>query len=141
MGYSDKKHTVLIIDNAQAVTRDVSCLLEDHGYEVVHKQSHQDAAQWLARGHRADVILNDFNTHCGLDGIEFLKRGLNRGIPTIAFANYEQENMDMVYLGGAIDEFEKTSVMREMNKTPDGPLLTRFLNAIENAAQKQISIA
>lgn len=56
---SKKKHTVLIIDDDEAVKDALNVLLRDEGFDVHNLASGHNVARWLDT-HRPDIILIDY---------------------------------------------------------------------------------
>lgn len=130
MGQPNAKPRVLIIDNANTVVSVVKPYLQQHGFAVAHVRSHTEALGLLNRGVMPDVILNDAFTQCGLTGEAFLKQKHNKGVPTIAFANSQADNMAMVHVG-ACDEYEKNALVTAIHSS--GELAVRFIESVTQA--------
>lgn len=122
--------TILLVDDELEILKSLGEILARFGYQVITKQSAQDALSVLKDGEHIDLVITDYRMP-GMDGLEFLNalRQKDAAVPVIMLTAY-----------GAVESYLKSlslGVFEYVNKPIKAKDLGRVVQAaIDSASRK-----
>lgn len=89
---TDKKPTILVVEDDQGAREIAAMILEAEGYQVVSANGGVQALDMLDGTQGIDLVFSDINMPGGMDGIQLALRvaDLNESIPVILTSGHAQ---------------------------------------------------
>lgn len=121
--------TILLVDDEIEILKSLGEILTRFGYQVIAKQSAQDALSSAKNGASIDLVITDYRMP-GMDGLEFLNalRQMNPSVPVIMLTAY-----------GAVESYLKSlslGVFDYINKPIKAKELGRVVQAAIDSSER-----
>lgn len=121
--------TILLVDDELEILKSLGEILTRFGYQVIAKQSAQEALASVKDGANIDLVITDYRMP-GMDGLEFLNalRQMDPSVPVIMLTAY-----------GAVESYLKSlslGVFEYVNKPIKAKDLGRIVQAAINSAEQ-----
>jgi DNA-binding NtrC family response regulator len=121
--------TILLVDDELEILKSLGEILTRFGYQVIAKQSAQEALASVKDGANIDLVITDYRMP-DMDGLEFLNalRQMDPSVPVIMLTAY-----------GAVESYLKSlslGVFEYVNKPIKAKDLGRIVQAAINSAEQ-----
>jgi DNA-binding NtrC family response regulator len=121
--------TILLVDDELEILKSLGEILSRFGYQVIARQSAQEALASVKDGANIDLVITDYRMP-GMDGLEFLNalRQMDPSVPVIMLTAY-----------GAVESYLKSlslGVYEYVNKPIKAKELGRIVQAAINSAEQ-----
>lgn len=121
--------TILLVDDELEILKSLGEILTRFGYQVIARQSAQEALASVKDGAKIDLVITDYRMP-GMDGLEFLNalRQMDPSVPVIMLTAY-----------GAVESYLKSlslGVYEYVNKPIKAKELGRIVQAAINSAEQ-----
>jgi len=121
--------TILLVDDELEILKSLGEILTRFGYQVIAKQSAQEALASVKDGANIDLVITDYRMP-DMDGLEFLNalRQMDPSVPVIMLTAY-----------GAVESYLKSlslGVFEYVNKPIKAKDLGRIVQAALNSAEQ-----
>jgi DNA-binding NtrC family response regulator len=121
--------TILLVDDELEILKSLGEILTRFGYQVIAKQSAQEALASVKDGANIDLVITDYRMP-DVDGLEFLNalRQMDPSVPVIMLTAY-----------GAVESYLKSlslGVFEYVNKPIKAKDLGRIVQAALNSAEQ-----
>jgi len=121
--------TILLVDDELEILKSLGEILTRFGYQVIAKQSAQEALTSVKNGANIDLVITDYRMP-GMDGLEFLNalRQMDSSVPVIMLTAY-----------GAVESYLKSlslGVFEYVNKPIKAKDLGRIVQAAINSGEQ-----
>jgi DNA-binding NtrC family response regulator len=121
--------TILLVDDELEILKSLGEILTRFGYQVIAKQTAQEALVSVKDGVSIDLVITDYRMP-GMDGLEFLNalRQMDPSVPVIMLTAY-----------GAVESYLKSlslGVFEYVNKPIKAKDLGRIVQAAINSAEQ-----
>ena len=123
------KESILLVDDELEILKSLGEILTRFGYQVIAKQSAQEALASVKDGANIDLVITDYRMP-DMDGLEFLNalRQMDPSVPVIMLTAY-----------GAVESYLKSlslGVFEYVNKPIKAKDLGRIVQAAINSAEQ-----
>jgi DNA-binding NtrC family response regulator len=120
---------ILLVDDELEILKSLGEILTRFGYQVIARQSAQEALASVKDGAKIDLVITDYRMP-GMDGLEFLNalRQMDPSVPVIMLTAY-----------GAVESYLKSlslGVYEYVNKPIKAKELGRIVQAAINSAEQ-----